>query len=90
MIDLLHRLYGFSFYWHEDEETTIEWLRKYRPSSTLLKLEFLSSLSLNLSMTTTRYSVNVILDQQEKSFKGFNEQGIYCFIKFLSKPKRLL
>jgi hypothetical protein len=91
MIDLLYDLYGFSFYWHEDEEDTIERLREDKPTSTLLKLEFLSSLSLDLSMTTTRYSVNIILNQQEESFRGIDYQvAVERFIKFISKPRSLL
>jgi hypothetical protein len=90
MIDLLLHLYDHSYFWTEDEEFTIERLRKWRSNSTLLKLEFLSSLSLNLSVTPARYYVKITLDQQEKRFEEVDEKDIYHFVKFLSKPKRLL
>jgi hypothetical protein len=91
MLKILNRLYT-SNSWYEDEEDTIERLKKYEPTSTLLKLEFLSSLSLDLSVTNTndRYIVRVTLGQQEESFGGVIGLWVYRFIKFLSKPKSLL
>jgi hypothetical protein len=90
MLKVVYRLFVAN-HWFEDEGFTIERLKKVRPPLTLLKLEFLSSLSLNLSMTTTRYSVYVALDQQEESFGVFTELAVVeRFIKFLNEPKSLL
>jgi hypothetical protein len=89
MLNVLYYLYVDSDCWSEDEELTIERLRKWWSTTTLLKLEFLSSLSLNLSMTTTRYTTKVILDQQEECF-GLHNSGVCRFIKFLSKPRSLV
>jgi hypothetical protein len=90
MLNVLYRLVVTNR-WFEDEETTIERIGKYQNTSTLLKLEFLSSLSLDLSINPVRDSTYVILDQQEEYFGGITYRvAVERFIKFLSEPKSLI